>query len=200
MNIAQAVAARRAIKQFDPEQQISDEHFKEIMTVAAHAPSSFNIQNWRFVNVTDKGARQKIRDVAWDQSQVTDASHLLVVCADVKSWNKNPEKYWTGAPDEVSDMIVPKIKQFYEGREWIQRDEAMRSVGIVSQTVMLAATEKGYDTCPMIGFDQDEVSKIINLPDDHVIGMIIAMGKRAQEPFDTPGRLDLDTIIFENKF
>lgn len=200
MNIAQAMAARRAIKQFDPSKKVSDEHFKEIMTVATQSPSSFNIQHWRFVNVTDGQSRRKIRDAAWDQAQVTDASHLLVLCADVKAWQKNPERYWTDAPDEVSDMIVPKIKDFYDGRDWIQRDEAFRSVGLIAETLMLAAAEKGYDTCPMIGFDQEEVGKIISLPDDHVIGMMIALGVRAKDPFNEPGRLTLDDVVFENKF
>jgi len=110
---------------------------------------------------------------------MTDASHLIVLCADVQAWAKEPIRYWEDAPKEAQDFLVPAIGSFYDGREWQQRDEAMRSVGIAAQTIMLAAKAMGYDSCPMIGFDADAVGKLINLPDDHVVGMMIAVGKTA---------------------
>lgn len=200
MEIFQATAKRRAVKKYDMEYKISDEDFKNLIAQATQSPSSFNIQHWRFVDVVDKDARAQICAAAWDQAQVTEASKLLVLCADVKAWEKEPSRYWNNAPAAVSDMMVPMIQSFYEGREWIQRDEAMRSVGIISESLMLNAVAMGLDTCPMIGFDQDAVSKIINLPEDHVIGMIIALGKRREEPFPHGGRLPFDTVVVKNKF
>ena len=70
-------------------------------------------------------------------------------------------------------MIAP----FYSENPDLQRDEAMRSVGIAGQTLMLAAKAMGYDSCPMIGFDPARVAEIIKLPKDHVIGMIVVVGK-----------------------
>ena len=200
MALSDLLQQRRAIKQFDPDFKIDEFEFQNLIETAKQTPSSFNIQHWRFVVVKDKDARQKIRDAAWDQSQVTDASHLVVLCGDIKAWEKNPEQYWTGAPDPVQEMIVPKIKNFYEGRNWIQRDEALRSVGLIASTFMLTAIERGFDTCPMIGFDQDAVAEIINLPDDHLIGMLLPVGKRAQEPFSEPGRLAYEHFVIEDKF
>ena len=57
--------------------------------------------------------------------------------------------------------------------------------GIVA--LMLAATGMGYQSCPMIGFDIDEVAKLINLPDDHVMGPMVAIGKGTKEPWPKPG-------------
>ncbi len=69
------------------------------------------------------------------------------------------------------------MQPFYEGQDRLQRDEAMRSCGIAGQTIMLAAKDMGYDSCPMIGFDIEAVGKLIRLPEDHVIGFMITVGK-----------------------
>lgn len=200
MKVIEALDKRRAIKHYDAGHTMPDADFDALMTAALKSPSSFNIQHWRIVDVQDKDKRAKIRAAAWDQAQVTDASKLLVLCADVKAWEKNTAQYWRAAPEEVANMMVPMTKDFYAGREWIQRDEAIRSVGIIAQSIMLTATEMEYDTCPMIGFDQDAVSEIINLPDDHLIGMFVVVGKRTKEPFDHGGRIDHDTAIITDNF
>ena len=200
MNVFEAVKQRRAVKHYDPNHSMPKEDFDKIMAAALDAPTSFNIQNWRFVAARDQELRKKIRAAAWDQAQVTDASELLVICADVKSWAKSPERYWRDAPKEVQDFLVPAIGNFYEGREWIQRDEAMRSAGLVAQTIMLAAKELGYDTCPMIGFDQDETAKLIHLPEDHVICMFVAIGKAAQPARPKGGQLPLEEVLFVDTF
>lgn len=200
MKVTEALEHRRAVKHYDASHEMSEEDFTALMDTVLKSPSSFNIQHWRIVDVQDKEMRQKIREAAWDQAQITEASKLLVLCADIKAWEKEPEQYWRDAPEEVQNMIVPMIKEFYDGREWIQRDEALRSVGILSQSLMLSAVEMGYDTCPMIGFDQDAVSEIVNLPDDHLIGMIMAIGKRAKEPFPHSGKVDKSKAIIANKF
>ena len=170
MNIFDAIHARRAIKHYDPTVKISDDDLAQLKTLIRQSPTSFNTQNWRFVIADDDAVKQKLCAAAWNQKQVTDASHVFILCADVKAWEKSPERYWDKAPKEVQDIIVPMIKPFYDGRDWQQRDEAMRSIGIAAQTLMLSAKAMGYDTCPMIGFDADAVADIINLPDDHVIG------------------------------
>ncbi|MEM9469709.1 MAG: nitroreductase family protein [Pseudomonadota bacterium] len=200
MKVSDALEARRAIKHFDASHQMPEDEYKKMMELVLKSPTSFNIQNWRFVRVTDVEKREAIRAASWDQAQVTDASVLFLLCADLKSWEKSPEHYWRDAPQEVQEMLVPMIGTFYEGREWIQRDEAMRSVGIASQSLMLLAKEMGYDSCPMIGFDQDAVAKIINLPDDHAIGMMLTIGKPLKDAWPRPGSIDFDTAVIDNSF
>ena len=82
----------------------------------------------------------------------------------------------------------------------MQHDEAMRSCGIAAQTLMLAAKSMGYDSCPMIGFDIDGVAKLINLPDDHVMGAMVAIGKGTKKSWPKPGQLTLEEIVVENGF
>ncbi len=200
METAKAIHERRAIKHYEPDFKIPAAHEKQLLELIRQSPTSFNLQNWRFVNVKDKDLRAKIREAAWGQAQVTEASMLLIICADVKAWDKNPERYWKDAPKEAQDILVPMIRPFYEGREWQQRDEAMRSIGIAAQTLMLAAKDMGYDTCPMIGFDPDAVAKLIKLPKDHVIGMIITLGKAAKGAWPKPGFIPDDEVFFKDTF
>ena len=120
--------------------------------------------------------------------------------ADLKAWEKEPKRYWKDAPQPVQEFMIPAIDAYYRGKDQVQRDEALRSCGIAAQTLMLTAKAKGYDSCPMDGFDFEEVGKIVNLPDDHVIAMFVAIGKGTQEAWERPGQLPMDQVIITNKF
>ncbi len=200
MEVFDAIKARRAVKHFDPDHEMTDEEITRLLSHAILAPTAFNIQNWRPVVVTDPELRQKIRDVAWDQAQVTDASLLIVLTADTKSWARDPGRYWVNAPQAVQDFLLPAINSYYEGRDWVQRDEGMRSCGMMAQTLMLAAKAMGYDSCPMDGFDYDAVGNLINLPEDHVVAMFVAIGKATKEAWPRGGQLPLEDVVIQNRF
>lgn len=201
MDTFDAIYARRAIKHFDPEHRLSLEEERKLLEATIQAPTSFNIQHWRFVIVKDLELRKRIRtEFGNDQAQITDASLLVIFTADTLAWKKEPNRYWNNAPKEVSDLLVGWMGPFHEGREWLQRDEAQRSIGMAMQTLMLAAKSLGYDSCPMIGFDIEQVAKLINLPEDHVMGPMVAIGKGIKDPWPKPGQLQLDELIVENSF
>lgn len=200
MNTLEAIRSRRSVKHYDPNHKMSDEEVKQIFELARLSPTAFNLQHWRFVNVTDSELRKEIRAVAWDQAQVTDSSLFIVLCADTQTWQNNPAALWTGAPQEVQDILVPAIDGYYRDNPSVQRDEGLRSCGIAAQTIMLAAKEMGYDSCPMDGFDFDAVGKLINLPEGHLISMCIAIGKGTKEPWPRPGSFDYEEVVIENRF
>lgn len=195
-----AIKSRRAIKHYDPQHKLSAEEERQLLELAMLSPTAFNIQNWRFVIVRDMEIRKQIRAVAWDQAQVTDASLLIVLCANVKAWEQDPARYWRNAPQPVQEFLVPAIDQYYQGKPQVQRDEAMRSCGMAGQTIMLAAKAMGYDTCPMDGFDYDAVGKILNLPEGHVISFMVAVGKKTQDSWPRPGQLPYEEVVIENGF
>ncbi|MCA9394237.1 MAG: nitroreductase family protein [Candidatus Omnitrophica bacterium] len=201
MDTLEAIYQRRAVKHFDPGHRLMPEEEKELLEAAMQAPTSFNIQHWRFVILRDPQLRQKIRkEYGNDQAQMTDASLLVIIAADTQAWRKNPERYWLNAPKEVADLLVGWMGPFHEGRDWLQRDEAQRSIGMAAQTLMLAAKDRGYDSCPMIGYDIDKVAELIRLPADHVMGPMIAIGKGTKEPWPKPGQLPLNEVVVENSF
>lgn len=112
MNVATTIETRRAIKAFDPGHRMPEAEIKKLMSLAMLAPTAYNIQNWRFVVVQDPELRKQIRAASWDQAQVTDASILVILTADLKSWEKQPERYWKDAPKPVCDYLVPAIDQY----------------------------------------------------------------------------------------
>lgn len=200
MDTLTCIRERRAIKQYDPDHEMTEAEIRQLLELALLAPTAFNIQNWRFVLVRDPAVRGEIRKAAWDQAQVTDASLLIVLCGNLNAWKESPERYWKNAPQPVQDFLVPAIGQYYEGRDQVQRDEIMRSCGLAGQTLMLAAKAMGYDSCPMDGFDFDAVAKIINLPPDHAISFMIAVGKKTKDPWPRPGQLPYDEVVLTDGF
>ena len=197
MNVTQAITERRSVKAFDPNHLMSEQEIKQLMSLAMLSPTAFNIQNWRFVLVTDPQLRQQIRAASWNQAQVEEASLLIVLTADLNAWAKQPERYWKNAPKAASDVLVPMIGQYYQNNDQVQRDEAMRSCGMAATTLMLAAKEMGYDTCPMDGFDFAAVSKLLNLPADHIPTMFVVVGKALQpaQPRGGPGRSNTNPTL-----
>ncbi|ESQ97029.1 nitroreductase [Stutzerimonas chloritidismutans AW-1] len=200
MNTVEAIRTRRAVKVYDPSFQLSREEKDELLQLALLAPSAFNLQHVRFVEVSDPELRAQIREVGWNQAQMTDASMLVVICAQVDSWEKNVRRVWDGAPGEVQNFMAGAIDAYYRDKPQVQRDEAMRSCGLMAQTLMLAARAKGLDSCPMDGFDFEAVGKLINLPDNHVIALMVAVGKRAAEPKPRIGKLPFDEVVIRDRF
>jgi nitroreductase len=200
MDAIEAIRQRRAVKHFDPDHRFTDEELKLLLDVAIQTPSSFNIQHWRLVHVTDPALRTELRAAAFDQAQVTDASLLFVVCADIKAWHKAPERYWVNAPKEAQDILVPWIHPFYSDKPELQRDEAMRSVGLLLQTMMVTAKAMGYDSCPMIGFDIDKVGQLIHLPKDCTVGAMLVIGRGTKPAWPKPGFIPMREMLFENHF
>lgn len=200
MNVSEAIIERRSIKAFDPTHRMTEQEVAKLLSLTMLSPTAFNIQHWRFVVVTDPVLRQQIRAVSWNQAQVEEASLLVILTADLKAWEKDPARYWANAPQAAQDYLVPAIGNYYQANLQAQRDEGMRSCGMAAQTMMLAAKEMGYDTCPMDGFDFDAVAKLINLPTDHTPVMFVVVGKALAPARARSGQLTIDEVVIYNKF
>lgn len=200
MDTFDAIYGRRAVKHFDADHTISEDETTRLLEAAIQAPTSFNIQHWRFVLLKDPKLRKQIRAVGNDQAQITDASLLILMTADVMAWNKEPSRYWANAPKEVADLLVGWMGPFHDGNDQLQRDEAQRSIGMAMQTLMVAAKAMGYESCPMIGFEHKAVAELINLPKDHCIGPFVAIGKGIKDPWPKPGQLPLAEVVIQDRF
>ncbi|RCS56002.1 nitroreductase family protein [Bremerella cremea] len=200
METFDAIYGRRSIKHFHPDHELTDEEINKLMEAAIQSPTSFNIQHWRFVLVRDKETRQQLKAAAFNQAQVADASLLIVLTADLEAHGKEPDRYWRNSPPEVAEKLVKMLFGLYDKKPQLQRDEAMRSMGIAAQTIMIAAKDMGYDTGALVGYDPDKVAEVINLPDDHILGMMIVVGKAKQGAWGKPGQLSLEDVIVHDKF
>ena len=199
METITAIKERRSVKHYDSAHEMSESDINALLEMALLSPTSFNMQNWRFVVVTDAEKRAAIQAVAWNQAQVTEASITILLCAKLNAY-EDAGRYWVHAPQPVQDMLVPMIAPFYQNSAQLRRDEAMRSIGIAAQTLMLTAKSMGYDSCPMIGFDPEKVAEIIDLPENHVIGMMLTVGKALKEANVRSGQLPYDEVVFRNGF
>lgn len=200
MNTTEAIETRRSIKHYDPSHVMPEADISQLIRLAKLAPSSFNMQNYRFVLVRDRDLRKKIRAVAWDQAQITDASLLVLLCADLSAHEQDPLRYWGHAPKEVQEFLAPAIKPFYAGKPQLIRDEGIRSTAFAGMTLMLAARDLGYDSCPMVGFDPEAVAKLINLPQDHLLSFILAIGKTASPAWPRGDRLLDEEVVITDRF
>jgi nitroreductase len=200
MNVSTAIETRRSVKAFDPNHRMSEQDADRLLSLAMLSPTAFNIQNWRFVVVRDPALRKEIRKLSKDQAQVTDASLFIVLCGDLKAWSRDTARYWRTAPDDVREVLVFLIEQYYAGRDQVERDEVMRSCGIAAMSLMLAAREMGYDSCPMDLAELDEVGKLLNLPEDHVVAMFVAIGKGIKEPWPRGGQLPKEEVVVIDRF
>ncbi|MBS3926116.1 MAG: nitroreductase family protein [Nitrosarchaeum sp.] len=199
MDTFDAIKSRRSIKSFQ-NYTMSKEEINQLLEAAILSPTSYNIQNWRFIIVTKQDLKDKLCALSYGQRQVAEASLIIILCADLKAWNKDPERYWKNIPEGPRQSIAKAIRQSYTGNPTLEKDEAMRSCGFAAQTIMLAAKAMGYDTCPMEGFDFGKVGNLINLPSDHIISMMVVVGKKAKDATPRGGQLPLSEVVFEDHF
>ncbi|MBE9490222.1 MAG: nitroreductase family protein [Bacteroidetes bacterium] len=200
MKTIEAIQKRRSIRHYDPTFKISDEEIKELIELAMLSPTSYNIQHWKFVVVNDPKLRNKIKEAAYGQVQVTEASALILVVTDIKAWEKDMSEKWKNVPKEIGDFMATSAHQFYLNREQLQRDEAIRSASFATQTLTLSATAMGYGSGIMIGFDFDKTSKLINLPENHIISNIVVIGKGIQGANPRGGQMPVENVLIKNRF
>lgn len=200
MDVFEAVSTRRAIKKFDPNHKMNSDDVKKLMDHVILSPTSYNQQNWRFVYITDQDVKEKISEAARGQAQPRDGSLVVILCGDMTAWKTEPLRYWKNHPTEKQELVKASLERKYSTDEQAQRDEAIRSCGMAAQTIMLAARHMGLDSCPMVGFEYDELAKVINLPDNHLIVMMVVVGKRAEDAAQRGGQLPLNEVAFENNF
>lgn len=199
MNVSEAIKTRRAVKHYDPDHELTDEELRTLLTAAALAPSSFNIQNRHFVVVVDQKIKERLQAAAWGQEHVRDASAVFVLTGDLGAYRRT-DRFLRNAPAAVREMFEPMVQEFYEGKDALQRDEACRSVGLAAMNLMLSAKEMGYDSCPMIGFDPAQVSDIVGLDAEHPPLMLVVVGKGMKQPWPRLGLLHFEEVVSFDRF
>ncbi|AHV97030.1 nitroreductase family protein [Paenibacillus sabinae] len=184
-SFADVVQARRSAMNFVEGIKIPQSDLEEIFSLARLAPSAFNLQHARYKVIADPELKEKIRENAYGQYKIHTASAVIAVLGDMRAYEQAPEIYgglkMLGAmSQEEYDGMIGAINQAYIGKESFQRDEAIRNASLSAMQFMLIAKDKGWDTCPMIGFDPEAVKQTLSLPDHLVPVMLITIGKDNQ--------------------
>ncbi|HPF13182.1 MAG: nitroreductase family protein [Planctomycetes bacterium] len=200
MDTIEAIRQRRSVKKYDPNHRMSEDEIRQLFETVRLSPTSFNLQNWRFVVATDPALRLAMREAAWGQAQFSEASLLVLLVMDLKAHEREPMRYWANADEKVREMLVGMIGRFYGDNPKLARDEGLRSCGIAGQTLMLAAKAMGYDSCPMVGFDFGKMAELIQLPADHEIAFAISVGKALEPARPRGSQLPYEEIVHRDRF
>ena len=186
MKVSEALKSRLSANTFDTKAELTKEQITELAELASEAPSSFNSQNWHIVAVTDPEVRKELRAVAWDQPKVTESAVLFAVLGNKNVTEKLSESMKLATDAKIVDegtreWFETNAPAFYKDKPELSRDEALRSASYMAMSLMLAGQEKGYGSCPMIGFDAPAVSKTLKVPENYVVTVLISMGPLASD-------------------
>lgn len=197
--LSEVIHARKSVRKFDSEYQIAPEVIEEMLQEATLAPSSSNLQPWRFIVIQDDQAKKKIKEFSFNQEQMDTSSAIIAVIGDTEMYHNIDEIYLSnlkaGNIDEVNvQRLIDNAKALYPSAPTDARlTIAAFDAGLVSMQLMLIAKAKGYDTVPMGGFDKAQFAKEFNLEDRYVPLVLIALGKAAAPAYGST-RLPLEKI------
>ena len=190
--VIDVILSRRATKYYDPEATMDDEEIHELVRIGTTAPTSFHLQNWRFIAVRSHEAKARLSPIAWSQPAITEASVTFIIVGQMADSSVIPERL---APlveaGIMPEKMVPEweipARDLYMEYPQRQRDEAVRSGAIGATAMMYAAKSLDLGSTPMIGFDADAVAREFGLTRDEIPVMLLAVGRErpgnwAQKP------------------
>lgn len=197
MDFSKIVRDRRSIKAYDSSKTISLGELKSVFEEVLLSPSSFNLQHWTFIAVTDPALKKQLRSASWNQPQVEESSVAILVCGKLDAY-RDASRIYAEVPKEVQERTVPMILNFYEGKEQLIRDEAIRSASLAAMTLMYAAKNRGWDTGPMIGFDPVAVAELLHLTPNYIPVMLVVLGHGKGSAFPRAYRRPVSEIVKMN--
>ena len=200
-NFEDIVFNRHSVKEFDENKKISREEMIQILEEATLAPSSVNLQPWRFVVVESDEAKDKLRPlIRFNVRQNDTSSAMILIFGDMKCYEKAEEIYnkavekgymTEDVKKQMMDLVLPAYKNFSQSK---MNDVVKIDSSLMAMQLMLVARAHGYDTNPIGGFEADQLAQAFGLdPERYVPVIIIAIGKSDYEHHESV-RLDIKDI------
>ncbi len=161
---------RYATKKFDSEKKINEKDFEELLEALRLSPSSFGIQPWKFLIVENKKLREELKGAAWGQSQIVDASHLIVLCS-IRDMDESHADYFINQTAKIRGIKPEELEGFREmllnsinGKSKLSLEEwNAKQVYLALGVLLISCAIKRIDACPMEGFDSKEFDRILGL-------------------------------------
>ena len=204
IDVFSAIHSRTSANNFDATHVMTQSEITELAELANQTPTSFNQQNWRLVAVHTPAAKARLKAAAFNQAKVGDAAVTFVVVGKIGGHKDLPvliKPMLDGGHlnQAAFDGWIGMANGTYDGKEQLQRDEAVRSASMAAMTLMYAATGKGLVSGAMIGYDPTAVSAECKLASDEIPVMLIAVGRAA--PGNWPRKVRrpvVEVISFSN--
>jgi nitroreductase len=199
MDTLTLIKERISANKFDSNRTLSAAEIKELISYATNAPSSYNIQHWRFIALTEREEKERLRAVAYHQQKVVDAPVTLIVLGDLRGHEKLPailsRLVQAGMIEQkVADGWIKSANATYADQQKA-RDEAIRSASLAAMTLMIAAAAKGLVSGPMIGFDPEGVKREFGVSDRYVPVMLLPVGYPAPGNWPRKPRLSVEEVL-----
>ncbi|MFJ7738541.1 nitroreductase family protein [Lysinibacillus sp. NPDC097287] len=186
MEFTKLIDKRRSANNFIKDVKITEDDIRPILEDVKLAPSAFNLQHPEYIVVMDEDMKEKVREASYGQYKVHAASAVVLVLGDKEAY-KQTARISQGMVDLgiITDFelqsLVDDNSKFYEGRgDEFMKEDAIRNASLSGMMFMLAAKNRGWDTCPMIGFDQEKIRTLFNVPTTHEIALMITIGKEKE--------------------
>lgn len=200
--LSDIIKERHSIRKYDIHYRIPRQTIEDMLNEATLAPSSSNLQSWRFIVIQNKEIQKEVRAIANNQEQVETASAVIAVLGD-KEMYLNVEKVYKGAyeaglMDEANmNRLIASTKNTYPvAPEELRKNIASFDAGLVSMQLMLIAKNRGFDTVTMGGFDKDKFAEKFHVPERFFPIVLIAIGKAAVPALNTM-RLSLTDSLLQ---
>ena len=200
------LSERHATEQFDPTASITRSEIEDLVQEASQAPSTFNLQHWRFVAITDRQMRAQLSatTIQPNRQRIIDASVVFVIFGDLEAHRFLSEILEQSVKAgslarETADLWLSTANQLYGAQPQLAREEAVRSVSLAAMVLMLAARNRGFASCP-IGFVPNQLREILRTSDRYTPLMMIAVGSDASDSQKLRPRLPLDRILSFDEF
>jgi nitroreductase len=179
--VIECILNRSAAKYYDPAATLSDDQIRELVRIGTSAPTSFHMQNWRFIAVRTAAAKAKLSPIAWSQPAITDAAVTFIIIGQLADASVIPERLAPlVAAGVMPAAMVPEwenpARNLYQDYPQRQRDEAVRSGTFGAAAMIYAARSLGMGSTPMIGFDAEAVHGEFGLAANEVPVMLLSVG------------------------
>ena len=201
--VIDALKFRHACKKFDPTKKIPTPELNTILEAACLSPTSFGMEAWKFLVLASDDIRQELRPACWDQAQVTDSSHVVVVLARPCLIDPSNEYVLNSflrrhLPEDVTRAYMEKYKAHMETEVFPLMNAyawCAKQCYIGLANMMTTAASMGIDSCPMEGFEKDRVEAILKIDTQQFeVAVLVALGYRAGEP-PSRRRHSLDQLV-----
>lgn len=183
--VIECILSRSAAKYYDPAATLSDDQIRELVQIGTSAPTSFHMQNWRFIAVRTPEAKARLSPIAWSQPAIKDAAVTFVICGQLADSSVIPDRLAPLVEAGVMPAaMVPEwenpARELYMEYPQRRRDEAVRTGTFGAAAMIYAARSLGLGTTPMIGFDAEAVHREFGLAEDEVPVMLLSVGVERQ--------------------
>lgn len=195
LSVPDAIESRHSIRKF-VEEPIPKEDLKQIFELVRLAPSAWNLQPWRFHVVTDTNLKEKLKEAAYGQQQVTSAPAVVLVISDMEDVLENlPETVHPGLSPERQQEEVANLSSFFGAMSVEERGQwGLTQTNIALGVLLVTIQGLGYASVPMLGFDQEKVKTILGL-DEHVkFAAMVPFGIADQEGYPHH-RFEIEKIV-----